>query len=279
MSLYRRHTMLAQKQVEDNTPYIAGHSISKKNTTSTIRLGIVWISNVPIDANGWFKYDATNVTTISNLCRDTYEWDEIRLIGDWGEKQVDGAQFAYMSKNLVSVDFGNCVLTNCYSMFSSAEKIRIIKNLKIVTSEPNISYAFSSTRDLVNVDFYLSANNENANMNWFFGLTNSTTSVLKSVHLPTIPRQATVSNFFTNRESIENITSDNQYRSLDVCKVLSNLTLQSVLNLINAAQANITFTLHADVLAKCENEWAEAIEEALDNLYEAKGYDVFLTKY
>lgn len=86
----------------------------------------------------------------------------------------------------------------------------------------------------------------------------------------------TVSNMFIDATNLETIEIKSFKISLNL-RWQSKLTEQSVINLINAAQASITITLHSTVYNKCASggEWYTDIQAAID-AKALEGYTVTL---
>ena len=86
----------------------------------------------------------------------------------------------------------------------------------------------------------------------------------------------TVSNMFIGATNLETIEIKSLKISLNL-RWQSKLTKQSVLNIINAAEANVTYTLHSTVYNKCKSggEWYTDIQAAIDAKSQ-QGYTVTL---
>ena len=84
------------------------------------------------------------------------------------------------------------------------------------------------------------------------------------------------SNMFINASNLEDIEIKSFINSINF-SWQSKLTKQSVLNIINAAAANVTYTLHSTVYNKCASggEWYSDIQAAIDAKAQ-QGYTVTL---
>lgn len=94
--------------------------------------------------------------------------------------------------------------------------------------------------------------------------------------LPVIDENCSVTNIFSGALYLKTITINLLKKSLNIGKS-SFLTKQSVLNLINAAAADVTYTLHATPYAKCASggEWNTDVQAAID-AKALEGYTVTL---
>lgn len=291
------------RRKEDNTPYIAGHVIDN-STTFTFKVNGADVT-VPVGADGWWKYNCDESVTynlassfyqkqkcdyltfanikcnsINNMCNGQEQLKKVLFNDVEFINACYGYCFTVMNQQL-DVEFRgkSCDWSSITNMeYFSTNYQLTINPTKIVGYNDkliSIANAFSDIQcEMDLVDFEIPNCTNTSAM--FRGVGVPRESV-KSLGIPCINANTNTLNMLARRIALQNLTCS-YIRSSFSIEDSPLLTLQSVLNLINATDANgLTFTLHADVLAKCENEWAESIEEALDNLYETKGYDVFLT--
>ena len=300
------HTIRYKIPTEER-PYISGH-VTDGSSTFTFKINGETNVTVPVDSNGnWKWYANTTITYFNNMFNEIHNIDFVEInsfSGFTGCSQMFRASTAN-DYNLKTVIFKNCDFSSSitlYGMFMRRRGLITIKGLDKTkhSSNTTLNCTFQHCESLV-FDSNFNWNNLISN-----GITNFTGTFmnckaytglidLSNSSLPTtvnlcisnaniktikLPQQLSsncnVDGIFTGAYYVESITAYSISKSMNL-KDCNKLTKQSVLSLINAASASISYTLNSTVYNKCASggDWYTDIQAAIDAKAQ-QGYTVTL---
>lgn len=302
------HTIKYKIPTEER-PYISGH-VTDGSSTFTFTVNGNESITVPVDSSGNWKWvvDRT-ITSLSNMF---YMITNLQSVELYGIKGFTSAVSVFDKTNgndttLINVRFKNCdflYCTNEQNIFKGR------KNLVNVIGYTDSSHVLNTNLggifwDCRNVDLstlnynnlinqniknlysafcYVGNGTENGVEYVDLHLCKSCTNIdqifyasfIKNVYLPDINSDTTIGTWITSATKIFHIDVDKIAQSMTF-KYLNQLDKQSVLNIINAAAANVTYTLHSTIYNKCASsgEWYSDIQAAIDAKAQ-QGYTVTL---
>lgn len=248
-------------------PYIAGHVIDGSSTiTLTINNKSV---NVSVGANGSWKWEIDDVLTGINRIPNKCDFVEVYAKGD----KINLGNTFYIN-NITERFECNAIVINGTATFANNVLDSKIKTLELIigsdcTSLSYLARGCNALQKLVLIG-------DTSNVTAFDYLCRYCTS-LKEVFIDCIGSNVSAMGaWFDNTDSVESINFNTILESINL-KTLSKLTEQSVLNIINAAAANVTYTLHSTVYGKCASggEWYSDVQAAID-AKALEGYTVTL---
>ena len=289
---------------KEETPYISGHVTDGSSTFSFLVNENVTITT-NVDSKGDFKWYADRkITSLKQAFNEKRNISFVKLcnLKDF-TNMTQMFRGGSADTNLTKIVFKNCDfsnVTNLTNAFSNRRGLISIEGLDRTTSlNTSLNCTFQYCESLVfdsdfNWDKFINSGITNFTGTFMSCKGHSGTIDLSNSSSPTafpscfgncyaktiifpqsIPSNCNVDGIFTGAFYVENIIAYSISNSMNLkdCP----LTKQSVLNLINAAQANITYTLKYSVYNKCASggEWYSDVQAAID-AKALQGYTVTL---
>lgn len=281
------HTIRYKIPTEER-PYISGH-VTDGSSTFTFTVNGNESITVPVDSDGNWKWvvDRTITSlyeTFRQICNVNYvqiflpnnpNLTTVQRMFYWFGYDGSAYQQDDVTINILKFDTSNVIN---FQGFGSTQSIKSINLDKFTSTEKvqNFEQAFNFMRISVLDVSHIStigvkSSDGLKNLVWWG---NVETIILGNYLDNTYASGDLI--FAAGSTNIKNISAEKISLSLSL-KYSNNITKQSVLNIINAAAANVTYTLHSTVYNKCASggEWYTDIQAAIDAKAQ-QGYTVTL---
>ena len=291
---------------EYDRPYISGH-VTDGSSTFTFKINNSTDITVPVNSDGNFKwYVNTSITSLQNAFNEKHNISVIEL---YGLKDVTSLYNMFrgatsVDYNLEKVIFKNfdfSKITTEYNVFVRRRGLKSLIGFDSMKHSSNINLN-STFQQCYSLEFGNDFKWENVVHENITDLTNcfydvrslnnkkidcskaSTAKLqgtffncyVEDVYLPITNVDTNITSIFEGAQNLRNIYAQTIFKDINI-RWSQRLTKQSILNIINAAAANVTYTLHSTVYNKCASggEWYTDVQAAID-AKALEGYTVTL---
>lgn len=266
-NVYNRYTIK-----EFDRPYISGH-VTDGSSTFTFYVNEDQLIDVPVDSNGNWKWMVDRIiTSLHYTFQSKQTIDYVKI--NYKKNAIDGRNVFYQNTGIRTI-ISNAPISVARSFVAKNYTEGGVLYVEVVIDSTCTDCGYfargqSELKELI-------IKGDTSNVTDYEYLLRMCTS-LETLKIPTITTGTNINSTYalTEATNLENLQIDHVFMNVS-WKNQSKLTKQSIINLVNAAEANITYTLHATPYAKCASggEWYTDVQAAI-NAKAQQGYTVTL---
>lgn len=269
-------------------PYIKGH-VTDGSSTFTFKINNSTDITVPVDSNGNWKWVVDRkITSLYKAFQNITNIDSLTIV--YKKDTITNLNMIFQGCSVENLDISKLntsKVTNWEQAFNNMPNCNYLFTVNLITESATNLYQTFLCHGITNKQKTLDLRNiETKNVTGngtFLGISRQVwaNNVLETLHLGIFAAYSkhsacTVLVSQAGYPNLANVTAEAIAIDMDF-KATAKLTEQSVINIINAAVANVTYTLHSTVYNKCASggEWNADVQAAID-AKALEGYTVTL---